>query len=314
MRVLCRWLILGSVAASPAYAGDISGTYVGTGSNSAFLVEIVETTGGQLTGRYEQTVLRLDGKLDRTIEVITGVSDGHTIVATIKPSEFGATGDPTSGTVEGPILHLSGGGNGHAIDLNLAKSDEAAYRADVVGLTNQARAITEARAHADQSSRLSELTKNMLIYSTEADAQLVKFAPIEERFRAITKWMDQALERQKLIYGGGQASLARGQVRLAINQASMAALQLHSGLQSANQDIGAKIHPLFKAAVDFSQRCQSDEAGQNNDLHAACLKFSDAAKKFKKSVETLGSGFDQAEKIWLEERRKQEYIIRIAAQ
>ena len=58
MRVRCLWLAFGFLATGPAYAEGISGTYVGQGPNSAFLVQIVETAGGQLTGALrEQTVL-----------------------------------------------------------------------------------------------------------------------------------------------------------------------------------------------------------------------------------------------------------------
>ena len=40
-------------------------------------MQIVETAGGQLTGRYEQTALAPDGKLSRTIEAMTGASDEY---------------------------------------------------------------------------------------------------------------------------------------------------------------------------------------------------------------------------------------------
>lgn len=317
MWVLGQWIVAGLLATTPAYADGISGTYVARGSNSAFLVAIVETASGQLTGRYEQTVLQPSGRLDQVIASITGASDGQTLVVTIKPNtnQLFSSNITASGTIQGAVLHLSGGGgDGSKIDLNLAKSDEAAYRAEVADLINQARAINEARAQADQLAHLNDLTKKMITGSASADAQLVKFSPIEQRYRAITEWMNTALARQQSIYGDGQASLARGQVRLAINQAGMEAAQLHSGIQGSNQEIGAQIQLLIKSAVDFSQRCQSDEAGQNVDLHAACLKFLDAAKKFKQSIETLGRAFDHAEQVWVEERRKQDNIIQIASQ
>lgn len=313
-RLLRRWFAAGLLATTPVYADGISGTYVGTGAKSAFLVQIVETTGGQLTGRYEQTVLEPSGKLNQMTASMTGAADGQTIVVTIKPNGFMGDNFTTSGTIQGSILHLTGGGNSGRIDLNLSKSDEAAYRTDIADLTNQARAINEAKVQADQLVRLNELTKNMLAYSSVADAQLEKFPPIEQRYRAITEWMNAALSRQQSIYGGGQASLARGQMRLAINQAGMEGAQLHSGLQVANQDVGARIQALIKSAVDFNKRCQLGEEGQRADLRAACFEFFDATKKFKQSIETLGRAFDQAEKIWLEERRKQENIIQVASQ
>ncbi len=76
MRFGYSWAIGLMGLVSPAWAEGISGTYVGAGSNSAFLVQVVEATGGQLTGRYEQTVLS-DGKLNSMNASISGSSDGR---------------------------------------------------------------------------------------------------------------------------------------------------------------------------------------------------------------------------------------------
>jgi len=309
MWVLRQWFVAGLLATTPAYADGISGTYVGKGSNGAFLIQIVETTGGQLTGRYEQTVLGPSGKLEQMIASITGASDGQTVVVTIKRPELLSGTITASGTIQGEVLHLSGGGDGSRIDLNLSKSDEATYKAQIANLSDQGRLINETRAQTDLLAHLNELTKNMLTYSTAADAQLAKFPPIEQRYRTITELMNAALVRQQSIYGSGQASVARSQVGIAITQAGIEAEQLHNSVQGANKDIGAKIQPLIKGAIDFNQRCQSDIKEQPADLHAACLKFIDAAKNFKQNLEALGRSFDQTEKIWVEERRKQERII-----
>jgi hypothetical protein len=309
MRVLSQWVIMGLVLAGPAHAGGISGTYVGNGSNSAFFVQIVETAGGQLTGRYEQTVLTPDGKLNQLIASITGASDGQTVVVTIKPTELLSGGIAASGTVQGLLLHLSGGGDGSRIDINLSKSDETTYKTEVVGLRNRARAIDDARTEADQLAHLNDLTDKLITSSVAADAQLGKFPPIEQRYRTITGLMNAGLTRQRSIYGGGQAFVARGQIGVAINQAGGEAEQLHVSLQTANQDIGEKIQPLIMDATDTYQRCKSTEAEQRADWHTACLKFFDAARKFKQSVAALGRAFDQTEKTWMEERHKQEVII-----
>ena len=309
MWVFCRWVIFGLLAASSANAGNISGTYVGTGSNSAFLVQIVEATGGQLTGRYEQTVLRSDGTLDRATETITGASDGHTIVVTIKPPEFGSTGTPASGTLDGSTLHLTGGGGAKTIDLTLLAADEGNYRTLVAALSDRGRRIIEARAQADQLSRLSELVKSMLAYAVAVDAQLAKFPPIESRYRSISELMSNALARQRSIYGGGQASVARGQIDVAINQAANEAEQLHANMKDANRDIGAKTQSLVKSALEFNQICQASEPQSNADLRFACQRFSDAKGKFKQGIETLGRAFDEAERVWVTEHRRQQDII-----
>src|SRR5258708_37456587 len=107
-RIVCWALILG---VSPALADDISGTYVGKGSNAAILVQIVGTSDGHLTGRYEQVVLQANGALADTNATIIGAIDGQTVVVTIKPAEFLSGTIAASGTIEGSFLHLTGGGN-----------------------------------------------------------------------------------------------------------------------------------------------------------------------------------------------------------
>jgi hypothetical protein len=95
--VLCA--LLG--AGSPAVADGLSGTYVGKGSNSAFLIQIVETDDGHLTGRYEQVTLQTGGKLNDMNAAITGAADGQTVVVTIKPAEIFSGSLAVSGTIQG---------------------------------------------------------------------------------------------------------------------------------------------------------------------------------------------------------------------
>jgi hypothetical protein len=137
-------------------------------------------------------------------------------------------------------------------------------------------------------------------YFTPFDAQIALAEGLHARATVI---------RQQSIYGGGQASVARSQVGIAINQASIEAEQLHDSLLASSRDIAAKIEPLVKDAAGFGQRCQGDQAQQSHDLHDTCLKFLETAKKFKKSLDVLGKAFDHAERVWVEEHSKQDRIV-----
>lgn len=305
MRVLWQWIIFGLLAAGPANAGGISGTYVEKASDGVFLVQVVQTGDGHLTGRLEMISLKPNGDLADVSAPISGASDGHTVVITITPTEVLARSVTISGTIEGPLLHLTGG----PTELTLIKSDEAEFREQVSALREKARGINKTRAHAEELAHLDDLKKKLIASSTEADAQLAKFPPIEQRYRRITEWMNAALARQRSIYGAGQASVARSQVGVAINQASIETEQLHGSLQGANQDIGTKIQPLIKDIVDFDQRCKSSALPQDADVRDGCVKFFESVKKFKQSMEALSQAFDRAEKVWIEEQRKQQGII-----
>ena len=129
------WLAL-SIGVS-AHSESISGTYVGKGNGSAFLIQLVQTSDGHLTGRYSQISLQPNGKLAETNAAITGASDGHTIALQIKPTEILAGTMSLSGTIDGSLLHATGGGYGNTLTLNLSKSSEDEFQAAISELARQ---------------------------------------------------------------------------------------------------------------------------------------------------------------------------------
>src|SRR5690242_14883386 len=98
-------------AAGPAWA-DMSGTYVGRGPELVAMLQIVETSGGNLTGRYEVASLRESGKLEHTGANITGVRSGKFFVlwfGTAGPLDCGFLGTSgwTFGKYEAGALRLA---------------------------------------------------------------------------------------------------------------------------------------------------------------------------------------------------------------
>lgn len=321
---LCSLIVL----AAPALADGLSGTYVGKGSNGAFLIQIVETPDGHLTGRYEQVVLQSNGKIEDMNATITGAADGQTVVVTIKPSEFLAGSMAASGTIEGRLLHLTGGGNGSSFALNLVRSDEADFRTQVAALTDQERQINDARMRqeaaqrqakleADQLANLRSLTERMDAFTRKADADLAKFAPVEQRYQYVTHRMRGALAREQSIYGGGQASVARGQISVAINQAAIQANQIHISVQSAYREFDYAASQLMREFAGASQGCRgahpvtdTTPAPVGRDAwNAACLRFFDSARPFQQRVSDLRVAFAQVEAVWDSERREQDQIV-----
>ena len=324
------WIFLCGLAMpiASASAEDISGTYIGKASNGAFLVQLVETGDGHLTGRYEQVLLQPGGKIDDMNAVVTGAVDGQTVVVTIKPSEFLSGTIAASGTIEGRLLHLSGGGNGGSLNLNLLRSDEADFRAQVALLTEQARQINNARLQqeaaqrkakieADQLANLQRLTQQMTVFTTKADAILPKFAPVEQRYHDITQRMRGALAREQSISGGGQASVARGQISVAINQAAIQANQLHISVGSSYQTFDFDSGQLNRESAGATQGCRGAHPATDTapipvgyeTRNAACLRFFDVVKDYQQRVSDLRAAFSKAETIWIAERREQDQIV-----
>jgi hypothetical protein len=319
MRVLRPLALFGLVVAAPAYADGISGTYVEKASDGAVLVQVVQTSDGHLTGRLEMIALRPSGELVDMNALITGASDGHTLVISVQPTNVSMPSRTISGTVDGTLMSLKGGLD--LPDLSLTKSDAAEFNAQVAilrdkaGQINRERVESEARqrqvqAQTDLLARLNKLTQDMLMMANASDAQLEKFPPIQQRYRTITGLMSGALSREQSIIGDGQASVARSQVAIAINQAGIETEQLHMSLQDAIRDMGGKVEPILKDGIDMKQRCQSVESSQSANLYLACVKFQDAGRKISQSMGALNEAFRLTEKVWMEEHRKQEGIVR----
>jgi hypothetical protein len=317
---LCAELMI----AGAVYAEGISGTYVGKDPTSAFLIQIVQTSDGRLTGRYAQVTLQADGKFQETNASITGASDGHTVALTIQSTVPLSGSLSLSGTVEGAILHVSGGGDGGTLDLNLSKTDETDYRAQIADLTLQAEQINAKHAmeSAEHSlgaalTRVDTLTTQMATFSAQLPSALAKFSPLNQRYRAITEAMRGGLVRQQSIYGDGQASVARGQLDVAINQAGVEANQLHNSAQSAYTDFNIKSSASLQLVAELQKTCQTanakiDDAALLARWNTACLKFTTTIPDFQKNIGVLRDAFSRTEGVWQEERVKQELLIRSA--
>ena len=130
----------------------MSGTYVGKSPALAAMIQIVETSGGNFTGRYERVVLQADGKIEDTNATISGAGNGETVVATIKTADLFATSVPVSGTHRSGVLHLTGGAN---LVLNLSRADEADFRAQATALTAQGQQIIDARTRQETRRALA---------------------------------------------------------------------------------------------------------------------------------------------------------------
>ncbi len=312
-RLFAGWLMISSAA----FASTISGTYVGRGTNSAALVQLVETSEGHLAGRYEYFTLHPGGKTEDMHASITGVRDGEMVVLTIKPARIGSTSITASGTCTNGVLQLSGGAQGLNIQLNLSKSNEADFRAQVAALTRQSDEIEQARQRQQLVARIAELTRKLDDFTVKADGFLPNFALVEQRYRLITKNMRGAFAQARSIYGDGQAFVARNQIYGAISQAAGEAEQLHIMIQSSFEGFRSKVDQIDSAYNDVNKTCRivvnmPAVPADWKALSTACQNMSEVAKKYQKSVAATHSAFSHIEDVWRKERPQQERIVQAA--
>lgn len=301
-------------------AGGVSGTYVGKGSNSVFMIQMVEGADRSITGRYVKALLPASGPPQQSNSSVTGTYDGHTIVLTIKPAELLAGSMTVSGSVDQSSLHLTGGGYGSSLTLNLLKSDEAEFQAAAAKLSEQAQQIASAKAISDFRNRTNELIPKFEKYSAQVENTKEKLAAasVEQRYQRTTELMRAAHDRQRSILGDGQQLVARGQIDVAINQAANQSIQLHQQVISEWQSVYANGNTLANESRATIEKCKSiaasdveKEAGAP-EIKATCAKLLAIAALVGPNTEGLRQAFAKTEKVWVEEERKQREIVRAA--
>lgn len=155
----------------------------------------------------------------------------------------------------------------------------------------------------------------MSAFTTKADAALPKFAAVEQRYHDITQRMRAALARKQSIYGGGQASVARSRISVAINQAAIEANLLPINMGLSYQSFDFQLGRLERESARVSQGCArfaTDFApvpAGYEALNAACLRFFEVPEDYKQRVSDLRAAFLKAETIWNTERSEQKQIV-----
>ncbi len=311
-----KWAVAIVIAGSvPAQAASISGTYVGKGPDMAVLLQLVETSDGQLTGRYQQVRLLAGPKIDQFNATVKGSVGGETVVLEVKPTELLAGTIIMSGTIASSGLRLTGGGNGITVDLPLSKASEAEFRNQVAAFSSQIFQITAARSLESDIKQLEAVLKRMTVFSSHVDTELKKFPPIRERFQAQTRAMSNALAKQQFAFQIGRTLVSRGQINVAINQANVEFEQMHVSLQTARADFESKSGQLLQEAVAFHKKCQDPSrlekvAPSAEAWKSLCLKLPSVGRDFAPQLKRMVDAFGQTEAAWQEESRKQALIVK----
>ncbi len=269
--------------------------------------------------RQGQVVLQAGGKIERMNAALTGASDGRTVVLTIKPTELLSGTMTASGTLEGSVLHLTGGGYGTNLNLALVKSDEGEFRTLLATLTERSNEIIadrvrreaverQSKLQTDQLAHLQGLTERVAAFPPRADAVLGRLSPIEQQYEAITAQVQNYLTQDRMLRFLPDPYATRGRLSVAMNQGTNATDQLHNGVQSVQNDFTMNIVPLMKMVAEAQQFCQR-AMSPPGDIRTACLNLNRAAAQFAQKFKAVADLLNRLEDTYQRELRKQQQFV-----
>jgi hypothetical protein len=313
-----------AIATMSGCRSEISGKYIARFTNGMYWLQLVRTPDNHLTGQLESAILGQDGNMARETVAVTGAVNGETV--TISASMFGLQVVTLSGTLDGSTLSLTGG---QPNPIVLKRADLNDYQRQVDELNTQSQRITSAKAaelvrqrtaQAQQTfvAAIGRIVNRMRELDSEADVHLGRFPGAEDRYRAITAKMNEYLNNERQLAGTANTAVARGQIVVAMNQASIATEQLHNSAISLQSSVQGNVEPVVREANDLEQGCRGVvppgdlTPNQVEARDAGCRQLFPAVDAFRHKFEAVSRGLSRLEQVYLEERKAQEALLQKA--
>jgi len=330
----CKRFLSGVLPACGAFAvvlmagchSNISGSYLASDNSAVVWLQVVRTPDNHLTGQIATNVLKPDGTIEQNSVSITGAVDGENV--TIQGSRFfGLESFVLSGTLSGNVLTLTGA---QSVPLTFTRSTPAEFQAKVAELNARSQSITQAKAVAQAQQRtfqtqanfvsqVDQLIRRMAQFDSQADVHLGRFPGAEKGYEGITARVGEYVARERRLAGNPNAEVARGQLSVAANQASIQTDQMHYQGESLQSSLETNVKPMADQATAFEQQCRavSQNSGhltpaEVQNVNAACGRLDSAVGPFRQKFSAMSDGLAHLERVYQDEHGKQQQLLQTA--
>ena len=309
--------MLGAVAAWLFMVGTVSaagltGTYVARSDMGAAMVQLVETSDGRVTGRYEQSLVTDKGTVETRTASLNGAADGTSAVLTLTAEQSLGGSATVSVTLSGEELVLTGRG----MDLRLRSGVVDDYRTSLTGLALSAEIVRQSQAEGKALRDLLAFNAAAEKFAAETVDQLARFAPTEVGFRDATERMRRSLSKEQSIVGGDEASVARGQLAVAISQTEVQASAAYGRVEAAKQAFASGASGLLQQSDQVTSRC-FNLATLRNPISlpawkSACAVAEDSRETLRSDIGLMLQAFSSIEAVWSDQHTEMMELIRAA--
>jgi hypothetical protein len=222
------------------------------------------------------------------------------------------------------VLTLTGA---QSVPLTFTRSTPAEFQAKVAALHARSQSIIQAKAVAQAQQRsfqaqadfvlqIDQLIPRMAQFESEADVHLGRFPGAEKAYEGITARVGEYVARERQLAGNPNAAVARGQLSVAANQASIQTDQMHYQGESLQSSLETNVKPMADQATAFEQQCRAVSHNSGNltpaevqNVNAACSRLESAVGPFRQKFSAMSAGLAHLEQIYQRERDSQQRLI-----
>lgn len=156
-----------------------------------------------------------------------------------------------------------------------------------------------------------KLTEAVGQFDALTDRYRTEISSVEARYQSITSKMNELLRRERDLVGDPNASVARGQLSVAISQASIATDQLHNRVLSFETQVRNQAAPLWQSVWPIAQTCHRAPLPdfKPGPEKTNCLALLGAADTLTRKLQDLKINFSDAEQAYLREQEAQNELV-----
>jgi len=330
-RIAVQALVIGialSIATAKAQA-DSSGVYISRFTNAVEMLQLVETPDHRITGQLQAVIHTGGGNLENDSYEVSGAASGPSITLTLKLNSLLSSPVTESGTFDGAKLELTGTLSGDQPQtLIFTKSTSAEFLAVAADVREQARrarvqgAIIEAQKRREKQrqdfvSATEKLIFRIQHFEAASDALRPKLPNVERQYHAISSSMYAYYNRERGLAGNPGAGFARGQIAVAISQASLATDQIHNQVQTTQWDFENNIVPLAKQVGEMEQTCHAAHPSTPDnpippsaeEWNSVCLRLRKNDGGFRRAYDATAKALGNIEAVYRQEHKYQQGLV-----
>lgn len=302
-----------------ACSRKISGQYLATNGNGLCWLQIVRTPDSRVTGQLVTMLISQDGKIGRRSTELTGVSDGSNIV-------LSSTGLLDHFTLSGDLKHdrltLTGA---QPSSIVLDRSDLSEYENAAASLSRRSQEIlaeeTKAQerrraiqAQQDLLSEIDRMVQRVRQFVAEADVALNRFPAISEKFLTLTAKMKGYVNAERGLEKDPNAAPKRGDLALAVSQASSSTEELRSSLESFASSLKFNSQSMIEEGATLDRSCNvppnSELTAQEVEARTrACNQLSEAESVYRGKLGAVTAGLAKVNEVSTREHTTQQALL-----
>lgn len=309
------------VCAAPAFASGWSGSYLAVGQDFTLYVQLVESPGGAVVGRFRQVSIGKDNKLNTLDAPISGAANGDQFVGKIEAAWYDGGVRAISGKrLPGGGIQLSGAG-GLRVNLQPATEGDETQAVELltrmVQLTAAAEQVAEAKVRRQESWRNRAAALRGIVSSTNAylekgSLSYRAFADYPARYEATTAKLEDLLAQVKAARGdtgeliGRRSTLTASMLHTSIDETQ----HPHIEVKHAYEDSMREWQRLVALLIAASKACQEPTPPDldTQSFKQNCARVPGLMQSLKTAGDNAKTKFFKIRDVYQRELSKQEAL------